>query len=71
MANRLICSVLNELRDCYKTRNFSYMLGLIEEAQTLANRMEAKLYTIHDFEYLEKEIKRLEKKKVELEEKEG
>lgn len=31
------------MRDCYETRNFSYLLGLIEEAQSLANRMESSL----------------------------
>lgn len=65
-SNRLICSVLDEMRECVKTLNFSYLLGLIEEAQTLANRMEAKLYTIKDWEYLEKEIRRLKEQKKKL-----
>ena len=43
MANRYLCDVLNEMRKCVKTLNFSYLLGLIEEAQTLGSRMEAKL----------------------------
>lgn len=38
---RYLCDVLDEMRKCYKTRNFSHLCGLIEEAQTLANRMEA------------------------------
>ena len=66
--NRLICDVLGEMRDCVKTLNFSYLLGLIEEMQSLANRMESKLYDIKDFESLHKEIKALEKKKKKLEE---
>ena len=69
MANRYLCDVLNEMRKCVKTLNFSYLLGLIEEAQTLGNRMEAKLYDIKDFELLHEEIKDLQKKKKKLEEK--
>jgi len=66
MPNRTICTVLEEIRTCIKTLNFSYLPGLLEEIQTMANRMEAKLYTIKDFEYLEKKVKELEKKKKEL-----
>ena len=69
MANRYLCDVLNEMRKCVKTLNFSYLLGLIEEAQTLGSRMEAKLYDIKDFERLHEEIKALQKKKKKLEEK--
>ena len=67
--NRYICDVLQEMRECTKTLNFSYLLGLIEEVQTLASRMEAKLYDIKDFERLHEEIKALQKKKKKLEEK--
>ena len=35
MVNRYLCSVLDEMRECNKSKNFSYLLGLIEEAQTL------------------------------------
>ena len=66
--NRFLCSVLDEMRDCVKTLNFSYLLGLIEEMQSLANRMESKLYEIKDFERLHTEIKVLQKKKKKLEE---
>ena len=69
MANRYLCDVLNEMRKCVKTLNFSYLLGLIEEVQTLASRMEAKLYDIKDFERLHEEINALQKKKKKLEEK--
>ena len=48
--------------------NFSYLLGLIEEVQTLGNRMEAKLYDMKDFERLHDDIKDLEKKKKKLKE---
>ena len=64
-----MCDVLEEMRGCTKTLNFSYLLGLIEEVQTLGNRMEAKLYDIKDYERLRDDIKNLEKKKKRLEEK--
>ena len=69
MPNRLLCAVLDEMRECVKTTNFSYLPGLIEEAQSLANRMEAHLYEIKDFNRLHKDIKALKKKKKKLEDK--
>ena len=69
MTNRLLCDVLQEMRECTKTLNFSYLLGLIEEAQTLGNRMEAKLYDIRDYERLHEDIAKLKKQKKKLEEK--
>ena len=69
MVNRYLCSVLDEMRECTKTLNFSYLSGLIEEAQTLGSRMEAKLYDIKDFERLRDHIKELKKEKKKLEEK--
>ena len=69
MTNRYLCSVLDEMRECTKTLNFSYLLGLIEEAQTLGSRMEAKLYEIKDFEHLHKDIAKLKKQKKKLEDK--
>ena len=68
MPNRLLCAVLDEMRECVKTTNFSYLPGLIEEAQSLGNRMEAHLYDIKDFNRLNKDIKVLKKKKKKLEE---
>ena len=72
--NRTLCDVLTEMRKACKTLNFSYMKGLIEEAQTLGNRMEAKLSDYKDFNYnleqkkeLEEEIKLLQKQKKNLE----
>ena len=67
MANRYICDVLDEMRKCVKTLNFSYLLGLIEEAQTLGSRMEAKLFDWKDFDHLHEEIRDLKKKKKKLE----
>ena len=68
MPNRLLCDVLDEMRDCVKTSNFSYLSGLIEEAQSLGSRMEAHLYDIKDFNRLRDDIKALEKKKKKLKE---
>ena len=72
--NRVVCSVLEEMRKLHETRNYSYLPSLIEEAQTMVNRMEAALYDQSDLSYaekkvkeLEKEIEKLEKKKSELE----
>jgi len=69
MPHRYICSVLDEMRECVKTSNFSYLSGLIEEAQSLVNRMESRLYEIKDFERLHEDIRILkaEKKKLEKE----
>ena len=71
--NRTLCQVLNEMRDCLKTNNFSYLLGLIEEVQSLGNRMEASLTDKNDLYYdrkelrkLKKEIKRLKEEKEKL-----
>ena len=66
MPNRLLCTVLDEMRECVKTLNFSYLSSLIEEAQSLGNRMESHLFEIKDFERLHKEIKDLKKKKKNL-----
>ncbi len=58
--NRTLCDVLEELRKCYETRNFSYSLGLIEEVQSLANRMESALSdkkNIEDWTKRRKELK--------------
>ena len=52
MPNRYLCSVLDEMRDCYKSRNFAHLLGLVEEAQWLANRMEAAISDHGDIERL-------------------
>ena len=71
MANRYLCDVLYEMRECNKTLNFSYLLGLIEEAQTLGNRMESKLHEIKDYERLHEDIRDLKKKKKKLEEKDA
>lgn len=46
--HRTLCDVLEEMRDCYKSRNFAHLMGLIEEAQSMGNRMEAGLGEVKD-----------------------
>ncbi len=57
MPNRLVCNVLEEMRNCSKTKNYSYLDGLIEEVQTLVNRMEAKLHDSKEAEDLNEDIR--------------
>ena len=64
--HRTICSVLEEMRSCNETKNYSYLLGLIEEAQSMANKMESKIDLINDFEELKDKYKELEERKNDL-----
>lgn len=71
--NRTLCAVLDEMRKCNETRNYAALLSLIEEAQIMGNRMEAKLADIKDRESLnddisklKRELKSLRKQKQEL-----
>ena len=57
MPNRLVCNVLEEMRNCSKTKNYSYLNGLIEEVQVLVNRMESKLMDQKDLDELNEEIR--------------
>lgn len=75
MSSRYLCSILDEMRDCWKTRNFSPLNGLIEEAQSRANRMENALSDKRDVErwearrpVLKDELKELKWQKEDLEE---
>lgn len=58
---RTLCDVLDEIRKCHETRNYSYLPGLIEEAQSMGNRMEAALGEIDDLEEMNTEWHRLRK----------
>ena len=71
MPNRTLCSVFNEMRKAYKTRNFSYLLGLIEEAQSIGNSMEAAIYDIGDIKRFREERSKLKKEIKELREQAG
>ena len=67
--HRTICDVLTEMRAFDAKRNYSGFMSLVEEIQSMANRMEAKLYQYAECgeadEYttrLKKEVKELEAK---------
>lgn len=66
MPNRTLCSVLEEMRKAYETRNFSYLIGLIEEAQSMGNRMESKLWDQKDFERAKEDHSRIKSELKEL-----
>ena len=59
--HRLACVILDEMRDLYKTYNFSPMLSLIEEIQSVVNRMESALEYQDDIEFLHKKRDSLNK----------
>lgn len=66
---RTLCDVLEECRKTTQTLNFSYLLGLLEEAQTMANRMEAGLEEKGDrITNLEKELAALRRRLVDTKE---
>lgn len=71
--NRTVCDVLEDMRKCCKTSNFSALPGLIEEVQIKADRMEAGLGDKRDLAEMEeewhkikKEIKKLRRKRDKL-----
>ena len=68
MPNRYICDVLSEMHKAHESHNYSYLPGLIEEAQSIVNRMEAKLYDLKDHERLLKDVKKLREDVEELRE---
>jgi hypothetical protein len=51
MPSRYVCEVLTEIRECTKTLRFDRLPGLIEEVQTLVNRMEARLNDYSSMKY--------------------
>lgn len=67
MPNRTLCDVLEAMRKCYETRNFSYLGGLVEEAQDMGNRMESSLYDKSDYRRIQKKIKELKAEQKRLE----
>ncbi len=54
--NRVMCDVLSEMRECHNTRNYAALQGLIEEVQSMANRMEAGLRDVKDLRELSEEL---------------
>ena len=69
MPSRYICDVLSEMRTCDKTRNFGPIMGLIEECQILANRMESCLSSRDSKRWKEDEYRELKKEIYSLEDK--
>jgi hypothetical protein len=51
MPHRYICTVLEEMRTAIKVHRPDLVIGLIEEAQTLVNRMECQLNEYSDIGY--------------------
>lgn len=65
---RTMCDVLEEMRVCVKTLNFGGLLGMVEEAQTMGNRMEAGLGMNRDVKSLTKDIHNLKEAREKLKE---
>ena len=65
--NRTLCDVLNAMRKCDKTKNYSILLSLVEEAQLMGERMEAALADSKDLSEIQKEIKDKKKQLKKLE----
>ena len=71
MPNRYICDVFEEMRKCLATNNFSYLGGLIEEAQSMANRMESSIQDVGDIEHYKQQRSKLRKEVMELRKEKG
>jgi hypothetical protein len=67
--NRTLCEVLEEMRKLNKTRNYASLASLIEEVQSLGNRMEAGLNDIADARSYVSSIKEIKKESRKLREK--
>ena len=67
--NRYLCDVFDEMRKTTDTLNFAILLSLIEEAQTMANRMEMALADMKDLKSLKKSIREKKDELKKLEEK--
>lgn len=61
MPHRYVCEVLDEMRTAIKIHRPDLVIGLIEEAQTIVNRMEAKLHEYADMGYNLDEARKLRK----------
>jgi len=55
--SRYLCDVLDEIKTCYKTRNFTPVEGLVEEARIIGRRMEAALSDQHTLEGMRRALK--------------
>ena len=61
MPNRFVCDVLTEMREMVKTMRFDRANGLIEEAQTMVNKMESALEDYSDMGWNEEKHGKLRK----------
>lgn len=59
--NRNLCDVLEEMRKIDETKNYGALAGLIEEAQSMGNRMEAALQDGRDWDKIQKELPKFRK----------
>jgi hypothetical protein len=66
MPHRYICAVLDEMRTAVRIGRIDMLVGLVEEAQTLVNRMEAKLGEYSDMGYDVRKAKGLRRELQEL-----
>lgn len=64
-----LCSILDHMRSCHKTRDYSRLPALIEDAQFVGDRMEDALSSVESLKKLtearsklKKQVKKLEKK---------
>jgi hypothetical protein len=55
-SERTMCDVLEEMRAASKAKNYSYIDGLIEEVQSMGNRMEAGLEKYGSIAMAEKQV---------------
>lgn len=60
--HRHFCTVLEEMRACFKTYNFGAMQGLMEELQSIGNRMESGLEAMDDYNTLREKMKAMARK---------
>lgn len=63
---RTACDVLEEMRKINEVRNYSSLAGLIEELQSMCNRMECHLAVNKKYTELLDEVKELDKKAKQL-----
>ena len=68
MPSRYVCQVLDEMRTCHRLFKMDMIPGLIEEVQTLVNRMEAKLQDYSNLGYDLKRGRKLRKEMADMEE---
>jgi len=66
--NRIMCTILEEMRDLFKTYNFAPLMSLIEEAQVVADRMESAIDMKRTMVELHKEMHELKQARNKLRE---